>query len=206
VLLFQGDSITDVDRDRKNSNSDDPQALGSGYPLLISSALLSETDDGQWRCYNRGVGGNKVPDLQARWTSDTIALQPDILSILIGVNDYWHMRRGKYAGTAVDFEAQYATLLAETRRARPRIRIVILEPFVGRGGAVDDSWFPAFDERRAIAARVASRAGATFVPLQAVFDRLGARTRPTDWLEDGVHPTLAGHAVIAAQWKAAVGL
>ena len=73
-------------------------------------------------------------------------------------------------------------------------------------GAVDAKWFPEFDQRREVVARVAKRADATFVPLQAMFTRLAAGTPPSYWLADGVHPTIAGHAAIAEAWRAAVGL
>src|SRR5687768_2287940 len=98
VILFQGDSITDSGRSRKVTDANDPRALGTGYPLLVTSALLGRDGAGQWQCHNRGISGNRVPDLQARWEKDTVALAPDVLSILIGVNDYWHSRGGGYKG------------------------------------------------------------------------------------------------------------
>jgi lysophospholipase L1-like esterase len=206
VILFQGDSITDGGRSRKNTGPNDNSALGHSYPLLLAGGLLGSVERAGWKVYNRGISGHKVPDLQARWDADTIALKPDILSILIGVNDYWHSRGGGYKGTRDEYETQFTKLLADTRTALPNVRLVVLEPFVLRCGAVDATWFPEFDERRAAAARVAEKAGATFVPLQAVFDKCAAATRPEDWIGDGVHPTLAGHGVIAEEWRKAVGM
>jgi lysophospholipase L1-like esterase len=206
VVLFQGDSITDAGRTRTDTAPNVPRALGTGYPLLVASAILRADPDARWQVYNRGVSGNKVPDLAARWDADTVALKPDVLSILIGVNDYWHTKRGGYTGTVADYETQYAALLARTRSALPRARIIVLEPFVTRVGAVDESWFPQFDERRAAAARVANAAGATWVPLQSAFDDVSARSGPAYWATDGVHPTVAGHALIAERWRAATGL
>jgi len=205
TILFQGDSITDADRDRASLAANTGVALGTGYPLLLAAALLDAHPERDLRILNRGVSGNKVPDLEARWQPDTLALEPDLLSILIGVNDYWHTRTHGYTGTAADYERQYAALLASTRRSLPSVRLVILEPFVLRTGAVDDTWLAPLDERRAIAKRVAGRAGATFVPLQAAFDRAAARGGPAHWIGDGVHPTPAGHALIANRWRAAVG-
>jgi len=173
---------------------------------LAAGAIVGAAPHAPWKFYNRGVKGDKVPDLQARWAEDAIALKPDVLSVLVGVNDYWHHTLRGYTGTVADYEAQYIALLTETRRALPNIRFVVLEPFVLRFGYVKDSWFPEFDVRRAAAARVAQHVGATFIPLQSVFDQLAAETRPEDWASDGVHPTLAGHAVIAAHWRAATGL
>lgn len=206
TVLFQGDSITDSGRDRANGRPNVGSALGTGYPLLIASALLDAQPEHGWRFFNRGVSGNKVPDLAARWQTDAIDLAPDLVSILVGVNDYWHKRLNGYTGTVADYESQLDALLAQTRRALPSVRLVVLEPFVLRVGAVDASWFPEFDERRAVAARVAGRAGATWVALQARFDAAAARTGADYWAADGVHPTPAGHELIADAWRAAVGV
>jgi len=206
VVLFQGDSITDCGRNRANAEPNTAGALGIGYPLLVASAALAAHPDRGLRFFNRGISGNTVPDLQERWAADTLALRPDVLSILIGVNDIWHKLAGNYSGTVQDYENQYAALLAQTRQALPRVRIVVLEPFVLRCGAVDDKWFPEFDARRAVAARVAAQAHATFVPLQAVFDGLARKAAPQYWAADGVHPTPAGHAVIAERCRRAAQL
>jgi lysophospholipase L1-like esterase len=84
--------------------------------------------------------------------------------------------------------------------------LIVLEPFVLRAGVVTDQWFPAFDERRRVARRVADQAGATFVATQDLFDRLSRQAAPAYWSGDGVHPTAAGHGAIAALWMGAAGL
>jgi len=206
VVLFQGDSITDAGRNRASADANSAGALGSGYPLLVASAVLAARPGGTLRFYNRGISGNKVPDLQQRWTTDTIDLKPDVLSILIGVNDFWHKLDHGYNGTVQDYEQQYNALLDATREALPRVHLIVLEPFVLRTGAVDARWFPEFDQRRAAAARVAARARATFVPLQTVFNQQSRSAPPEYWAADGVHPTPAGHAVIAEQWRRAAHL
>ncbi len=206
VVLFQGDSITDGGRNRAAAEPNTAGALGTGYPLLVAAAALAAHPERGLRFYNRGISGNKVPDLQQRWDADTIALQPDVLSILVGVNDLWHKLGGGYTGTVQDYEDQYSALLEQTRRALPRVRLIVLEPFVLRCGAVDARWFPEFDQRRAAAARVAAQARATFIPLQAVFDARARVAPPEYWAADGVHPTPAGHAVIAERWRRAVRL
>src|SRR5256886_5178130 len=102
VVLFQGDSITDAGRDRGVADRNSAGALGSGYPLLAAAAALAAHPDRGLRFYNRGISGNKVPDLAARWATDTVALAPDVLSILIGVNDFWHKLSSGYTGTGQD--------------------------------------------------------------------------------------------------------
>jgi len=206
VVLFQGDSITDCGRDRAVAEPNQSGPLGGGYPLLIAAQHLMARPEAGFRFLNRGVSGNKVPDLDARWQADALDLRPDVLSVLIGVNDLWHKLMGQYTGTVEQYESGYAALLARTRRALPDVRLVVLEPFVLRTGAVGDAWFPEFDQRRAAAARVASGAGATFVPLQAMFDQLTARAPAAYWTADGVHPTVAGHGAIAQQWMQSVAL
>ena len=200
VALFQGDSITDCHRDRSVAGPNEAAGLGTGYPLLVASRLLSENPASGLRVLNRGISGNTVPDLDARWQADALDLAPDVLSILIGVNDIWHKLNGTFQGTVESYEAGYDALLARTRQALPRVRLVVLEPFVLRTGAVTDAWFPEFDQRRAAAARVAQRVGATFLRLHAMFERLATQAPPAYWAADGVHPTVAGHGAIARAW------
>lgn len=204
VVLFQGDSITDAGRDRTVAGPNVAAGLGTGYPLLIAARALAEQPMRDLSFYNRGVSGNTVPDLQARWQADTLDLQPDIVSIFIGVNDYWHTLMGTYKGTVDDYEAGYTALLRDTAAALPHAQLVVLEPFVLRCGVVTDAWFPEFDRRRAAARRVAKTVRATFVELQSPFDRLSQRVTPQHWSKDGVHPTPAGHNVIAQAWLQAV--
>jgi lysophospholipase L1-like esterase len=206
TLLFQGDSITDASRARGVTTANQADGLGLGYPLLVASALLHAHAERGLQCLNRGVSGNTVPDLASRWQQDTLDLKPDLLSILIGVNDYWHTLDGSYRGTALDYETGYADLLARTRRALPPVRLVVLEPFVLRCGVVTDGWFPEFDRRRAAARRVAERAGATFIALHAMFEQRAQQAPPSYWASDGVHPTLAGHEAIAQLWLQTVAL
>lgn len=205
TLLFQGDSITDAGRERDTTGPNSGAALGTGYPLLLAAAILKAYPERDLRVFNRGVSGNKVPDLTARWDVDTLALGPDLLSVLIGVNDYWHTRTHGYTGTPADYERQFGALLDATRQRLPAARLIVLEPFVLRTGVVDDTWLAPLEERRAIAARIAHNAGATFIPLQTSFDEAASRGGPAHWLVDGVHPTPAGHALIAERWRTAVG-
>jgi lysophospholipase L1-like esterase len=206
TILFQGDSITDNGRNRTAAEPNSTAQLGGGYPYLVASAFLSAEPTRGLRFFNRGISGHKVPDLAARWDADTVALKPDILSILVGVNDFWHKLLNGYTGTVEDYEKGYRDLLRATRAALPATRLIVLEPFTLRTGAVDARWFPEFDLRRAAAARVARAAGARLVPLQSLFDRLTRNTPPAYWAADGVHPTPAGHAVIAKAWREAAGL
>ncbi|HEY4320366.1 MAG TPA: SGNH/GDSL hydrolase family protein [Gemmatimonadales bacterium] len=204
TILFQGDSITDCGRNRKSTKANDTSALGPGYPLALAGMLRDRYPSRDFQVYNRGVSGNTVQDLKARWTPDTIALAPAVLSILIGVNDKWHTLDGSYKGTADSYHAGYAALLAATRTALPGVHIIVLEPFALHTGAVTEAWFPDFDRYRAAARQVADQARATFVPLHDMFQQLARKSSPAYWASDGVHPTVAGHEAIAQQWLSKV--
>ena len=208
TILFQGNSITDAGRDRKTQDqANNPAALGRGYPFHIGGQLLAEHAGLKLKVYNRGISGHKVPDLDARWQADTIDLKPAVLSILIGVNDIWHKLNGRYDGTPQIYREGFAALLKRTTDALPDVKLVICEPFVLRCGAVNDTWFPEFEERRGHAKEVAAAAGAIWVPFQEMFDQaVAAGTEPAYWAGDGVHPTHAGHALMAEAWRKAAGI
>lgn len=208
TILFQGDSITDAGRDRRSeAHANHQGAWGRGYPMLLGCELLRDHPQLDLKIYNRGISGHKVPDLAARWDKDCLDLKPDLLSILIGVNDIWHKLNGRYDGTVESYESGFNELLARTRKALPHVQIVVLEPFVLRCGAVNDKWFPEFDQRRAAAKRVAEKNKTLWIPCQAMFDEaIADGTPPNYWLGDGVHPTPAGHSLITKTWRKVVGI
>ncbi len=204
TVLFQGDSITDAGRARDASLP--PNAgLGTGYPLFIAGRALNALAGKPLRFYNRGISGNRVVDLYARWKADALNLSPDVISILIGVNDTWHEFGGRN-GVEVDRYAQiYRMLLAWTRGVLPQAKLVLCEPFVLPIGAVEAAWLPEIAARRRVVKGLAREFRAVFVPLQRVFDEALKRAPAAHWLSDGVHPTPAGHALIADAWLAAAG-
>lgn len=205
IILFQGDSITDSGRDRRRqNNANEPRALGTGYVLLAASQLLDGHCQARPKIYNRGISGDKVFQLADRWDADCIALRPGIVSILVGVNDYWHISKHGYEGTVETYERDYLALVRRTRQALPEVTIVICEPFVLRCGEVDQTWFPAFDGYRAAAKKVAAECKTIFVPFQSIFDRATKDAPAEYWAADGVHPTLAGAHLMAQAWLKAV--
>jgi lysophospholipase L1-like esterase len=208
TILFQGDSITDAGRDRRGEgNANHSRAMGTGYPFLIGAELLRDHGKLGLKIHNRGISGNKVPDLDKRWDKDCLELKPAMLSILIGVNDIWHKLAGRYKGTVEDYETGFTALLQRTRKTLPHVPIVVCEPFVLRCGAINDTWFPEFDQRRAAAKKVAKEAGTLWVPFQTMFDEaVAAGTQPSYWAGDGVHPSMAGHSLMAQTWRKVVGI
>ena len=205
TILFQGDSITDAGRqNRQNPNPNEQASMGNGYASMATAALLTSKPDLNLSIYNRGISGNKVHQLDARWQKECLDYQPDVLSILIGVNDIWHGLNGRYDGTIETYESDYRALLQRTRKALPKVQLVICEPFVLRCGAVNDKWFPEFDHYRAAARKVAYEHSAVFVPFQNMFDQALQFAPSKHWAGDGVHPSLHGAALMADFWLRAV--
>lgn len=197
-ILFQGDSITDCLRNRDTDNS-----LGQGYALMVAGQL-GYRYPGQYECINRAVSGNRIVDLYARWKADCWNLQPDVISILVGVNDVWHEFGSQNGVDAKRFFAIYDLLLSETRERLPDCRFILLEPFALPGTATELHGFAAFSEEVALRAeavrRLAEKHSCVFIPLQESFTLLSQQALPAHWLGDGVHPTPAGHAMLAEKW------
>ncbi|WP_188748543.1 SGNH/GDSL hydrolase family protein [Parapedobacter defluvii] len=205
TILFQGDSITDAGRDKGNSAPNNIGALGNGYAFLTTANLLNTHASKQLTIYNRGISGNKVYQLAERWEEDCIALKPNVLSILIGVNDYWHKFSGNYDGTIQVYRDDYRKLIDRTLAALPGVKLVIGEPFaVNNVKAVTDAWYPDFNEYRTAAREIATEYGAVFIPYQRVFDEASNVAAPSYWTGDGVHPSLAGAQLMAEAWLAVV--
>lgn len=200
VILFQGDSITDSGRSRGPAVANNAQALGYGYSMLAAASLLNDNPKKDLKIYNRGISGNKVFQLAERWDTDCLELKPNVLSILIGVNDYWHMKNGSYNGTIKTYRDDYRTLLDRTKQKLPDVKLLIGEPYALTGPAVNKSWFPAFHEYRYVARDLADAFKATFIPYQSVYDKAVETTPAPYWTPDGVHPSLAGAQLMAAAW------
>lgn len=201
TVLFQGDSITDAGRDKEKELPNNARSFGLGYAFLASSALLNEMPEKNLTTYNRGISGNKVYQLADRWQKDCLDLKPDVLSILIGVNDYWHKRNGKYDGTVEVYENDYRKLLKSTKEKLPNIKLVICEPFyVLNTSAVDESWAKPMKEYQAAAKKIADEFGALWVPFQQIFDEAVKHAPATYWTGDGVHPAMPGAQLMAEAW------
>ena len=205
VVLFQGDSITDAGRSRADAaKANNQKALGQGYSWFAAANMLTELPDHDLKVFNRGVGGHKVHQLAARWEKDCLNLKPDVLSILIGVNDIWHHLNGNYDGTVSTYESDYRDLLERTIKVLPGVKLVVCEPFVLRCGAVSDKWFPEFDKFRFAAKKISNEFKAHFIPFQSMFDQAITIAPPEHWAKDGVHPSSNGAALMAHFWLKSV--
>jgi lysophospholipase L1-like esterase len=205
VILFQGDSITDAGRNKQRELPNEASSFGTGYANIAASWLLEELAGKNLTIFNRGISGNKVYQLAERWDKDCLDLKPDVLSILIGVNDYWHFRNGSYDGTLEIYETDFRALLNRTRDALPAIKLMICQPFVLTGtSAVNESWLEPFSAYQGIAEKIAGEFDAVWVPFQQAFDKAIEIAPATYWAGDGVHPSMAGAQLMAGTWLEAL--
>ncbi len=199
VFLFQGDSITDGNRGR---NTDPNHIMGHGYAFSIASRLGADFPEKRLVFYNRGISGNKVNDLAARWQKDTLDLKPNVLSILIGVNDAGtRIREG--VPTIDQFEETYNSILNQTRAQFPNILFVLCQPFILPVGNTKNKWellYPEMQKQQAIVERLTKTYNAVYVEFQKVMDKACLKAPADYWMWDGVHPTVAGHELLAREW------
>jgi lysophospholipase L1-like esterase len=204
IILFQGDSITDGGRGR---NDDPNHVLGHSYPYIIASKLGFDMAERVPQFYNRGVSGDRASDMYARWNEDTFNLKPSLISILIGVNDAWRMMNNEPTGVTDRFERAYRHVLEETSEIIPETKLVLCEPFILNVGAPAEkwgAWIEKLSEYQETVHQLAEEFGAVFVPLQKPFEKACDRADAAYWLWDGVHPTSAGHELIAREWMTIV--
>ncbi len=190
-ILFQGDSITDGNRGR---NADPNHILGHGYAFIIAARQGAACPELKLEFINRGISGNTVLELEQRWQADTTDLKPDLLSILIGVND--HAR-----GLPLDrYEQVYDQLLTRSRAANPQLKLVLGEPFLLTGGPLPETMI----RRQQIVAALAAKYDAALVRYQPAFDAAAKRAPANYWIWDTVHPTYRGHQIMADEWERTV--
>jgi len=199
TLLFQGDSITDGGRQR--TGSDYNHIMGQDYAYILAAEIGSEYPERSLVFVNRGISGERVLDLAARWQQDTLDLKPNLLSILVGINDT--MASGPRAETVEQYEATYDKLLADTIAALPGTKIVLGEPFLLPVGKYKDDYAAKMidvKKRQAVAERLAAKYHLPIVRYQEALDAACAKAPADYWSWDGVHPTYAGHGLMAQEW------
>ncbi len=201
-ILFQGDSITDAGRNRGSYYANDGWGMGNGYVSFAVKQLLGTMPEKGLKCYNRGISGHKVHQLANRWEDDCLNLRPDVMSILIGVNDYWHTLTHGYTGDIKTYRTDLDALLKRTKDELPDMKLIILEPFVLKEGTAikESDWLPMFDEFRMASKDLAQNFGAEFVPYQSMFDAALSKADTAYWCPDGVHPSMAGAHLMAQGW------
>ncbi len=198
LVLFQGDSITDSGRHRPDSVS-----LGDGYALITAAWFSALHPTKKIAFLNRGISGNRVPDLLQRWDEDCIALAPKTLSILIGVNDMWRRYDSNDPTSIESFEGGYRRLLDQTVSGL-NPQIILCEPFLLAVHEAQKSWREDLDPKIEVVRLLASDYKTILVPLDTIFTEAAKQREPAYWLPDGVHTSPAGAALIAQSWLKAV--
>jgi acyl-CoA thioesterase-1 len=196
TVLFIGDSITDAGRGRDNPNS-----LGSGYAAMAAGWFAATNRGHNLRFYNRGIGGNRTGDLLDRWEADCVSLEPDVVSILVGVNDVLRRYDSDDATSLEQFTSNYRTMLSST--AELGAKVIVIEPFLVPVRPEIWSWRDDLDPKLVSIRRLAAEFDATLVPADGLLAAASADSTPKAWADDGVHPTVAGHALLAQAWLAA---
>lgn len=202
-LLFIGDSITDMKWGRKEEDRN--HYLGHSFVFLIASRVHTELPNAKLEFFNRGKSGNTVSDLKQRWQRDVVDMKPDVLTILIGVND---VGRSARSGDPLDFakwEADYRSILTASRASNPNLKIVLLDPFVLPVTRLSSEtewakWNGPCTKLREIVGRLAEDFETIHIRTQDVFDRACQDVDPAHWIWDGVHPLPQGHELIARSW------
>jgi len=194
TILFTGDSITDCGRVRE-----DARHLGFGYAAFIAARLQAYLAAPELQIFNRGIGGNRAGDLLGRVEADLLALQPTVVSILIGINDTWRRYDSKDATSAETFEKNYRGVL-ENIRDKLDARVVLLEPFLLHVPADRAAWREDLNPKIDVTRKLAVEFGAELLPLDGLFAKMATQAPAAYWAADGVHPTAAGHALIAEAW------
>jgi len=198
-VLFYGDSITDCGQREKINDG-----LGYGYAAMAGGILMARCPQLNLRCSNKGVSGYRVYDIEKKLPEFVLALKPTVVSILIGINDTWRRYDSGVVSEVPAFEESYRRICS-TIRQELGARLVICEPFLLPIPQDRVAWREDLDPRIAAVRRVATDYGATYVPLDGIFAAAACQREPAYWAPDGVHPTAAGHGLIAEAWLKAVG-
>ena len=198
IVLFQGDSITDAGRSRVNDGE-----LGHGYASMAAAWFSAKYPEKRVRFLNRGISGNRVKDLRARWQRDCLDLKPTWVSIMIGINDTWRRYDSHDPTSTEAYERDYRAILTDVHD-KLDARLIVVEPFLLPTPPDREAWRIDLDPKIAVARKLAREFDAIFVPLDGPFAAAATRCEMGFWLPDGVHPTAAGHALIAQAWLKAV--
>lgn len=196
TILFQGDSITDCSRN-KLSRTD----IGEGYVNLIKHFLDTHYPEYNITCYNKGIYGNRTINLKRRWRRSTLNLQPDVLTILAGINDTWRRYDMNLITSPDKFRDNYLYLLDKTKHTLPNVKFVLMSPFLLPTSNEQLSWFEDLNPKIETVRELAKQYDAIYIPLQEIFNRNISLSRPNCyWTVDGIHPTPEGHSLIAKEW------
>jgi lysophospholipase L1-like esterase/RimJ/RimL family protein N-acetyltransferase len=188
TILFQGDSITDANRNRYSAYD-----LGKGYVNrlldMVNNCLL----------INKGISGDRTTELLMRWEKDAVSIQPDLISIMIGINEVWHKYKHNKFMTPQIFKQNYIKLIEEIKEKSPHTKILLIEPFAFPIGEYNPCWKNDLEEEITIVSELAKTYADYYIPMQSIFNLHAEKIEMKKLLGDGVHPTDLGHKLIAKE-------
>ena len=198
-LLFQGDSVTDAGRDKRNFHD-----MGKGYPHFAARGIREALPDAEIEMINLGISGNRTDQLFDRLYLDAIELAPDVISILIGINDVWHrFGASRIETTPEQTEANYRAIL-ERIKAQTSAKIVMLQPFL-LDCEKNQHLRPGLDGLLPIIKRLADEYADLYIPLDELFaEAMQTQPEPCYYSADGVHPNENGAAFIGEHYAKAI--
>jgi lysophospholipase L1-like esterase len=196
TVLFYGDSVTDVGRDRESDED-----LGHGYPEKVARLYNTLFPGNKVRFVNKGISGNRTKDLLARYEEDVKRLRPDFISILIGVNDAWRKYDSNDPTPVAQVEKNYRSLLENIKRDLPGTKIFMIEPYVLFSRPERVIFHEELDPFILVERKLAREFADHYLCLEGAFAKhIAEGMKDTDISEDGVHPTDLGHAVLAYEY------
>lgn len=216
-ILFIGDSITDGNWGGGNAKPSSQRSLwdmnhiyGHGFMFLCAAHYMSENPNAEYEFFNRGISGNSLYGLEKRWKEDVLDIKPDVLSILVGINDILYYQQSDKS-SPFDFQAwdkKYRELLDKAKQENPDLQIILASPFItptGKMGEAEDfeDYNTMIKQCITIVKNIAKDYNAIYLPYQKMFDGILKKTPTTQnkyWIWDGVHPTAAGHQRMADMW------
>ncbi len=200
-IVFYGDSITDCGRNR-DALPGTEAGWGDGYAQIIAEFLSSQKPELHLQFTNKGISGNRIYDLEERLERDVLSLRPELVSILIGINDVWREFDSNTPSPIEDFRDSYRRILE--RLAGAGCELVLLDPFLLHTKPEFKAWLPVLEPKIEVVRELAQEFAAIHVPLDDLFTAASRKREPAFWAGDGVHPSKAGHALIAQSWIEAV--
>ena len=202
TVLFLGDSVTDCGRDRS-----DLHGLGDGYPLYVAEGWRKALPDSKTEFINRGISGARSGLLLERYEEDCKQYSPDVISVLIGINDTWRCFDSSDPTSTSKFEDNYRALLCNIRRDFPKAKLIMLEQFLLHTDPAKKRWHWDLDPKIQVTRALGAEYADLYIALDGYLNGLAmSGVGEAVLTADGVHPTQNGHRVIAAKWLRTLGI
>jgi acyl-CoA thioesterase I len=198
LVLFLGDSVTDCGRSREDNAQN-----GNGYVHMIDAQFTEHFPQMKVKFVNRATSGFRVKDIKAGLQKDCLDLKPNMVTILIGINDTWRRYDSNDPTSAAAYRRDYRHVLTQIRD-KLDAQLVLIDPFLIHVLPEHPTWRDDLNRRIDVVRELAQEFSAIYIPLDGILAAASTKVPGTIWCADGIHPTAAGHALIARTWLDAV--